>query len=154
MRKLNFLLLLGIPILIASCSTDNGEGIGNGTPVVVGVYNLTEVNINVAQDPNEDSMFSTNMVEELSCMNGSLNIRVDNTWNMTLTAQNITTVTGDFYPVFCGESRNYSGNWTFQNNQLNLNSTFFAPFVYNDAVLVENVNEKLPGILNRKFERQ
>lgn len=154
MRKLKFVLFLVIPILVASCSDDDGEATGSATPVVVGVYNLTEVNISAAQDPNEDGIFSTNMLDELSCLNGLLNISADGTWDMNLTEVRITSVTGDLYPVSCGDSQEYSGNWSFQNNQLNLNSTFFTSFTYNNDGLVENVNENLPGILNRKFERE
>ncbi len=145
-------LLFGI-ILFSACSSDDGDG-SNENPLVVGTYTLTEINVSIAQDPNEDGTASTNMVEELPCLTGSLSVRADGTWNMTLTEINITTVTGDFYPVFCGESQVYSGNWSFQNNQLNLNSIVFASFNYSNDILVENINEDLPGLRNRVFERQ
>lgn len=154
MKSCKYALVVYCLLLLASCSSDDGEGLNNETPPVVGTYALTEINISIAQDPNADGTFSVNMVDELSCLNGLLNISADGSWDMSITEVLITSVTGDLYPVNCGNSQEYSGNWSFQNNQLNLNSTFFASFTYNDDELVENVNENLPGILNRKFERQ
>ena len=105
---------------LVACSSDDSNGEGNETSLVLGTYALTEVNVSIAQDPNEDGTFSVNMVDELPCLNGILTISADGSWNMALTNLNITTVTGDFYPVFCGDSQDYIGNWSFQNTQFKL----------------------------------
>jgi hypothetical protein len=154
MRNFKYVIAVGLSIFLGACSSDDSDGDINETPLVVGTYTLTEVNVSIAQDPNEDGTFSINMVDELSCLNGTLAVSADGSWNMTLTDLNITTVTGDFYPVFCGESQDYAGTWSFQNNILNLNSTAFSSFSFTNSMLVENINEDLPGILNRKFEKQ
>ncbi|MGC1516700.1 MAG: hypothetical protein WA810_14085 [Maribacter sp.] len=146
-------LLFALPImLVVACSSDDDAGT-QVTPEVVGIYNLTEVNISIAQDPNEDGTFSVNMVEELDCLNGTLAIEADGTWSLRLTQLSINSVTGDFFPVFCGNSLDYSGNWSIANNLLTLNTSTFSPFSYSDGVLTENINEDLPGILNRKYTK-
>ena len=137
------------------CSSDDGEGAMVDNTAVLGTYSLTEVNISIPQDPNEDGTSSTNMVEELPCLTGTLTINADGTYDMDLMNITISTVTGDFYAVRCASemTTNYTGRFSFQNNQLTLDNSQFSTFQLNGVVLTENRNENLPGILNRKFEK-
>lgn len=121
---------------------------------VVGTWNLTEVNVNIPQDPNEDGTSSSNMVEELPCLTGVLRLTADSKWNLTLTDLNITPVTGDFYAVQCAESFSYSGNFIFQNNQLSLNDLSFDIFTLNGTILTETKGDNLPGVLSYVYAKQ
>ncbi len=68
---------------------------------------------------------------------------------MTLVELSISAVTGDFYAVRCAGdvANNYSGRFSFQNNQLTLDASQFSTFQLNGDILTENINEDLPGIL-------
>lgn len=120
---------------------------------VVGTYNLTEVNVSIPQDPNEDGTSSTNMVEELPCLTGVLIVGMDSRWSLTLTGLNITPVTGNFYAVQCENSFSYSGSYTFENNQLILNDSNFDTLTLNGIVLTENIGEDLPGVLSYVYSK-
>ena len=113
-----------------------------------------DVNLSVAQDPNEDGKASVNMLDELSCLTGLLKVNVDGTWEMNLIELNITSITGDLYGIRCGRTINYTGKWSFQSNVLNLNNSEFANMIFNSSTLTESINEDLPGILNRRFLKQ
>lgn len=119
--------------------------------MVIGVYNLTKINVSAAQYSNEDGISSTNLLDKLPCLNGELTISSNNIWTLILTDATITSVTGDLYGIRCGQSISYSGNWTFSNNILNLNSSTFAMFNYNDSTLSENISKELQGIISRKY---
>ena len=155
MHNLRTFLTLFLITLLFSCSSDDGTTTMTADlSAVVGTYNLTEVNVSIPQDPNEDGTSSTNMVEELPCLAGVLNIGADSKWDLTLTGLNITPVTGDFYAVQCENSFSYSGSFIFQNNQLVLNDINFDTFSLNGTVLTENKGEDLPGVLSYVYTKQ
>lgn len=148
---LSFLIL---SVLFISCSSDDSSDSSEDISPVVGVWNLTGVNINIAQDPNEDGTASTNMVDELPCLTGIININANGTWTATITTLNISTVTGDFYVVRCSDILSYSGNYIFTNNQLNLNDSSFSALSLSGTTLTENLGDNLPGVLNYEYEKQ
>lgn len=153
MKKIIYLVLSFLTLGIVACSSDKNDGEEMMAPVVVGVYNLTEINVSTAQDVNEDGVASSNLLEELSCLNGELTISSNGTWTLDLTDATITSVTGDFYGIRCGDPMSYTGSWTFSSNILNLNSSAFATFNFNETTLTENVGEDLPGIIARTYVR-
>ncbi|WP_324023158.1 hypothetical protein QSV08_10540 [Maribacter sp. BPC-D8] len=154
MKKYTYSLFTCLVLLFVSCSSDDDTTITDDSALVIGTYSLTEINVNVAQDVDEDGTASNNMLDELDCLNGTLIINVDGTWDLDLVALNITSVTGDFYAIRCGRTDNFTGKWTFQSSVLDLNATNFSTMVLNSSVLTEGVNEDLPGVLNRKFTKQ
>ena len=93
------------------------------------------------------------MLDELDCLNGKLVVSADGTWNIDMVELYITSVTGDFYATRCGRTINYTGKWSFESNILDLNSYDFKTMQMNSSELTENINEDLPGILNRKFTK-
>ena len=154
MKKYTYSLFTFLFLLFVSCSSDDSETATDDNALVIGTYSLTEINVNVAQDVDEDGTASNNMLDELDCLNGTLTINADGTWDLDLVELNITSVTGDFYAIRCGRTNNFTGKWTFQSSVLDLNSTNFNAMVLNSSVLTEGVNEDLPGVLNRKFAKQ
>ncbi|MGO4920677.1 hypothetical protein [Maribacter spongiicola] len=153
MRKYILYFTTCIVLLFTSCSSDDSDATTDDSAVVIGTYTLTEINVNVAQDVNEDGTASNNILDELDCLNGTLNINTDGTWELDWVELDITSVTGDFYAIRCGRTNNFSGKWTFKSSVLNLNATNFSAMVLNSAILTEGVNEELPGVLNRKFTK-
>lgn len=147
---ITFILL---SFFLKSCSSDDGESEMEIAPVV-GIWNLTEANISIAQDSNEDGTASTNMVTELPCLSGVLTIDASGVWSATLTDLNISSVTGDFYVLTCGETLNYSGRYSYQNSQLTLDSPSFSRFSLSGTTLTETIGEELPGVLSYKYQKQ
>ena len=154
LRNFKYVLVFCSIIILGACTSDDGGTDNQETPLIIGTYNLMDVNLSVAQDPNEDGKASVNMLEELSCLTGLLKVNVDGTWEMNLIELNITSITGDLYGIRCGRTINYTGKWSFQSNVLNLNNSEFANMIFNSSTLTESINEDLPGILNRRFLKQ
>ncbi|PIB28058.1 hypothetical protein BFP77_10420 [Maribacter sp. 4U21] len=144
-----------ILMVLFSCSSDDG-----GTPVVpesflaIGAWDLTAVNINLAQDVNEDGTSSTNLIDELPCLSGLLTINSNNTWTARITDVSVTPVTGDLYIIDCGNTLSFSGNWSNTGNTLSLNSSDFQDFTLSGDTLTENRGENLPGFLNFVYTKQ
>ena len=154
MKKYTFSLFTCLMLLFVSCSSDDDTTTTDDSALVIGTYSLTEINVNVAQDVDEDGTASNNMLDELDCLSGTLEINADGTWDFDLVELDITSVTGDFYAIRCGRTDTFTGKWTFQSSVLDLNATNFSTMVLNSSVLTEGVNEDLPGVLNRKFTKQ
>ena len=154
MKKYTYSLFTCLVLLFISCSSDDDAITIDDSALVIGTYNLTEINVNIAQDVDEDGTFSNNMLDELDCLSGALEIKADGTWSLDLVRLDITSVTGDFYAIRCGRTNNFTGKWTFQSSVLDLKATNFNTMVLNSSVLTEGVNEDLPGVLNRKFTKQ
>lgn len=154
MKKIIYYLFTCLVLLFISCSSDDENNTNDDNALVIGTYNLTEINVNVAQDVDEDGTASNNMLDELDCLNGTLEINADGTWILDLVELDITSVTGDFYAIRCARTNNFTGKWSFKSSVLDLNATNFGTMVLNSSVLTEGVNEDLPGVLNRKFTKQ
>ncbi|SHJ91386.1 hypothetical protein SAMN04488007_1927 [Maribacter aquivivus] len=154
MKKYTYSLFTCLVFLFVSCLFDDSDTKTDDSALVIGTYSLTEINVNVAQDVNEDGTASNNMLDELDCLDGTLKINADGTWDFNLVELDITSVTGDFYAIRCGRTNNFTGKWTFQSSVLDLNTTNFSTMVLNSSVLTEGVNEDLPGVLNRRFTKQ
>ncbi|TDS16997.1 hypothetical protein DFQ03_1487 [Maribacter caenipelagi] len=154
MKKYTYYLFTCLVLVFISCSSDDSETATDDSALVIGTYSLSEINVNVAQDVDEDGTASNNMLDELDCLNGTLTINADGTWDLDLVELDITSVTGDFYAIRCGRTNNFTGKWTFQSSVLDLNASNFSAMVLNSSVLIEGVNEDLPGVLNRKFVKQ
>ncbi|WP_423998449.1 hypothetical protein [Maribacter sp. IgM3_T14_3] len=153
MRKYILYFITCLVLLFTGCSSDDGDATTDDSALVIGTYMLTEINVNIAQDVNEDGTASNNMLDELDCLNGTLEINADGTWDLDMVALDITSVTGDFYAIRCGRTDTFTGKWTFQSSVLDLNATNFSTMVLNSSILTEGVNEELPGVLNRKFTK-
>jgi len=151
-RLSTFFIILTV---LFSCSSDDG-----GTPVIpdsflaIGAWNLTAVNVSVAQDVNEDGASSTNLIDELPCLSGLLTINSNNTWSATIVDIDVTPITGDLYIINCGSSLSFSGNWSNTGNTLSLNSSDFQDFTLSGDTLTENKGENLPGFLSFVYTKQ
>lgn len=138
---------------VTACSSDDeGPNMADAS-AIIGTWNLTEVNINIAQDVDQDGIFSTNLVDELPCLTGVLNINANGTWTGTVTSLGISPVTGDFFAVRCSGSSALGGNWTFAGNELNLQSFAIGTLLLQSGTLREEVGQDLPGIRSKVFEK-
>lgn len=150
----NISFFLASMLLFISCSSDDNSTQPDESAQAVGTYSLTALNVNPAQDINEDGTASTNLVDEMTCLNGTLILNADRSWSLRIIRINVTTITGELFFIDCGDADASSGTWTFSNNQLSLNGSF-EPTIYllNGDTLTRQIGEDLPGFQNAVFTR-
>ena len=157
MKKIKVLIPIIVFIFIfQACSSDDNAPVVDNNDAVVGTWDLAELNINPPQDINGDGSSTSNILTELACATGTLEINGDGTWSSTVVNIEITTITGGLFNIRCGNtSNNSSGVWQFQNSQLSLflNSTLFL-YNFNDNRLTNTTNEDLPGFMSEVYEKQ
>lgn len=157
MKKFKVLTpLIAFLFILQACSSDDNAPTVDNNDAVVGTWNLAELNINPPQDINGDGNTTTNILSELPCATGTLEINSDGTWSSTVVNLEITTITGELFDIRCaGTSNSSSGVWQFQNPQLSLflNNTLL---VYNLSGnrLTNTTNEDLPGFMSEVYEKQ
>jgi len=157
MKKIKVSIPLIVFIFIfQACSSDDNAPVVDNNDAVVGTWDLAELNINPPQDINGDGSSTSNILTELPCATGTLEINSDGTWSSTVVNLEITTITGGLFDIRCSNtSNNSSGVWQFQNSQLSLflNSTLFL-YNFNDNRLTNTTNEDLPGFMSEVYEKQ
>ena len=149
MKKICYMLLA---VSLLACSDDDGGPSPNpNLDLVVGTWELTELRISPAQDIDGDGSTTTNVLDELACVEGTLQLRSDYTWSFSGTDVVITTITGGLFKFFCAEQpRSSGGNWDLQGNTLRLadstgNITLFA-IDATAVTLTNSIGEVLPGL--------
>ncbi|WP_420322554.1 hypothetical protein [Flagellimonas sp.] len=141
-------VLLG---LVACSSDDNGDtNLINSD--VIGIWDLVEVNISSAQDMNNDGTSSTNLLDEVDCITGTLLIDGDLVWTLEQSIINITTITGGQFFADCSGTSSTTGGWS-ANETLVSFSGDQAPNPFNiiNGQLVHQIGEDLPGIQSHVY---
>lgn len=148
------LLLLACTVICISCSSDDGPTPPDENEEVIGTYTLSAVNVNPAHDANDDGTASTNLLDEVACITGTLSINADTSWNLNVVRINVTTITGGLFFIDCADADTSTGTWTFSNNQLSLNGSF-EPTLYllNGDTLTRQIGEDLPGFQSVAFTK-
>ena len=156
MKKLLYLVL---SVLVLSCSDDDdGSAPNPNLELVIGTWNLSELTISPEQDIDGDGTFTTNILDELDCISGVLNLRNDNTWSFTGNDVIITTITGGLFVFRCSdENRNAGGNWDLNGNLVRLadqagNITEFT-FSSSNNTLTNIIGEVLPGLQGEVYSK-
>ena len=157
MKKFKVLTpLIAFLFILQACSSDDNAPTVDNNDAVVGTWNLAELNINPPQDLNGDGNITTNILSELPCATGTLEINSDGTWSSTVVNLEITTITGELFDIRCaGTSNSSSGVWQFQNPQLSLflNNTLLV-YNLNGNRLTNTTNEDLPGFMSEVYQKQ
>ena len=144
-------------VLIVSCSGDDGGGtvIQNNNLDVIGIWDLTQVNISAAQDVDMDGNSSSNLIDEVSCISGTLLIDADFTWSFEQTEVTITGITGGLFFAQCGGTSSASGTWTSNTSQVTFSgSSTLDNLSIVGETLVNNINEDLPSVRSFVYERR
>lgn len=142
-------------LIISSCDLDDGvQGIPPPNFDVLGLWDLVEVNVNPPQDINMDGTASTNLMDELDCISGSILIDGDLVWTYEQSDITVTTITGGLFSADCNGTITATGNWfsdeievTFSGNDAVLTSLRIS-----GEQLVNEVGEDLPGIQSFVYE--
>lgn len=150
------LLLCAVLAITFSCSKDEAPAPNNDIELASGTYALIALNINPAQDVNDDGNTTSNVVSELPCATGTLTLQSDATWTWTSEIINITAITGGLYKFNCTSTkRNQSGIWQIQNSQITLSdSANTTIFVQSGELLTNTTNEDLPFYRSLVYEKQ
>lgn len=149
-------VLLTALLLIVSCNTDDGvEGIPPPNFEVLGLWDLVEVNVNPAQDLNMDGTASTNLMDELDCLSGTLLIDGDLVWTFEQSNLDITSITSGQFNVGCADTNSATGTWFSDENEVTFDGddALTALKISGDQ-LVNEVGEDLPGIQSFAYVRR
>lgn len=157
MNNIRYILFIfSFIIVLGACSNDDDKGETNDEMAMAsGNYNLVELNINPAQDINDDGNTTTNVLSELSCAAGTLSLKSDATWSWSFTEVNVTSITGGLFKFSCPpELSSLSGTWNVQNNQLTLfDGANTYTFTKNEDRITNTINDDLPGFNSMVYER-
>lgn len=150
----SFIVLFVSSFLLLACSSDDGGDDTNQNDLVIGSYTLTAITINPPQDINEDGTASSNLLDELTCITGTLTVNADQSWSLDMVRLNVTSITGELFFIDCGDSVSSGGIWSFSNNQLSLTSSFES-IIYglNGNTLTRQIGEDLPSFQNMAFTK-
>ena len=135
-------------IIFLGCNLDDGtEGVAPPNFDVLGLWDLTEVNVNPPQDLNEDGTASTNLLNELDCLSGELLINGDLQWSLDQTELLITVITNDQFGILCNGTNSSVGLWFSDENEVTFeDNPLFSSLQIENNQLVFNSGEDLPGI--------
>lgn len=147
--------LLCYAFALISCSSDDGPPSESELSLASGTYVLTELNVNPAQDIDGDGTASTNLLNELSCIAGAINLRSNGTYSLNLTGIEVTSITNGQFFIDCGEARNSDSNWNIQNGLITLFADVTTtPYALVGDELTRTLGEDLPGIQSVVYVKQ
>lgn len=153
LRNLSIIYLL--VFLVSSCQNDDGATTNNEVTEASGTYELIELNVSPAQDINADGTASTNLLNELSCITGTIVLRSDGSYGLNLVGVEVTAITGGQFFIDCAPSINSSSNWNINAGQITLFADFTTtPYQLNGNTLTRAIGENLPGIQSVVYEKQ
>lgn len=120
-----------------------------------GIYMLTELNVAPPQDIDGDGVASVNLLDELNCISGTLYLRADGTYALSLVGIEIVSVPNDRFFFACAPIRNSDSTWNIQNGSITLFADVTTtPYLLNDNELARIVGENLPGIQSVVYVKQ
>jgi len=90
---LNLVYLFTALLILSSCSSDDPAPQNDNAPAV-GIYQLIEVNVSQQQD----------MIDEMSCLSGTLSLNADASWSLSLVNIEVTEITGGLLFLDCTEA--------------------------------------------------
>lgn len=149
-------LLLTALVLIGSCNIDDGvNGIEPPNFDVLGLWDLVEVNVNPAQDLNMDGTASTNLMDELDCISGTLLIDGDLVWTFEQSNLNVTPITSDQFSIGCSDTNSATGTWFSDETEVTFDGDdALTALTISGDQLVNEVGEDLPGIQSFAYVRR
>nr|WP_299382177.1 VCBS domain-containing protein [Allomuricauda sp.] len=147
--KIQTLSLCSLLVLaLMGCSSDDGNN-GSGTnTAVVGQWDLIEVNISSAQDIDQDGNSSTNLMDELDCITGTLTLNADGSWSFSQSNVVISSLTNNEFFAECSGTTSGVGTWDANNVQVVFvgSSVLSSMQIGANNTLLNNIDEDLPGI--------
>ena len=154
----NFKLLWVIPLLLTTLACNVDDGVEDAEPLnfdVIGLWDLVEVNINPGQDLNNDGTASTNLMNELDCISGTLLIDGDFVWTLEQTDLTITSITGDQFNIDCAGTITGTGTWFADQSTVGFGGNAALDFLtISGDRLFNQIGEDLPGVQSYVYQRR
>ncbi|MCR9263062.1 MAG: hypothetical protein NXH86_02835 [Flavobacteriaceae bacterium] len=142
-------------ILVLSCSNDDGAATGAANLEVIGIWDLAQVNVSSAQDIDMDGTSSTNLMNELDCISGTLLIDGDMVWTFEQTGINITAITNGQFVAQCSGSVAATGAWSSSGTEVVLQgSSLLGTLTIDGDQLTKDIGDDLPGIRSYVYVRR
>lgn len=147
-RIKKILLFFTAPLLIVSCNTDDGvEGVTPPNFDVLGLWDLVEVNVSIGQDLNMDGTASTNLMDELDCISGTLLIDGDLVWTYEQSSIAITAITSNQFNADCTGTTSATGTWFSNETEVTFGGDdALTTLRISGDQLVNEIGEDLPGV--------
>ncbi|TAI48800.1 hypothetical protein [Flagellimonas allohymeniacidonis] len=154
----NCKLLWGCTFLLTILSCNVDDGVEDADPLnfdVIGLWDLVEVNINPGQDLNNDGTASSNLMNELDCISGTLLIDGDFVWTLEQTDLTITPITGDQFNIDCSETVIGTGTWFADQSAVGFGGNAALSFLtISGDRLFNQIGQDLPGIQSYVYQRR
>ncbi|MDC6364680.1 MULTISPECIES: hypothetical protein [Flavobacteriaceae] len=158
MKNLLKIAPLVLLLLNIACSSDDGGSGDEAATInfnVTGIWDLVEVNISSAQDINLDNTSSTNLLDELDCVIGTLLIDGDLSWSYEQSSIFVSAITNGQFNAQCSGTITASGTWTADDTQVVFSgSSTLSTMQIDGETLVNNVGDDLPGIQSFVYRRR
>ncbi|MEL6974109.1 MAG: hypothetical protein AAGL29_01790 [Bacteroidota bacterium] len=144
----SILTLLTVLAFVSGCGDDDGDNVApNVDADVVGVYDLVEINVSQSLDIDDDGNSSSNLLEEVSCITGTLTLSENNQWTLNQSNVSVTTITGGLFFADCAGTGNSSGTWSATTGSVVFNGgTLLTLASRSDNRLTNTIGEDLPSI--------
>ncbi len=124
-----------------ACSSEDSENVEEvKTSPAVGVWAMTELIMSEAIDNNNDSDFSTNLVDELECLYAEYNINEDGTWTSEGNSLDVTYDSQNQIIFDCSTINYKSGVWILESDKLNMGNNEIWTF-QGDKITLEINND-------------
>lgn len=148
-------LYLFVFALVLSCSNDDGGSTNTTNLQVIGLWDLAEVNVSSSQDINMDGSLSSNLMDELECISGTLLIDGDMVWTFEQTNVSITAITNGHFFAQCSSTVVATGAWASSETEVVLQgSDLLGTLSISGDRLIKNVGDDLPGIRSYVYVRR
>jgi len=142
-------------MLMFSCSNDDGGATDTANLEVIGIWDLAQVNVSSAQDIDMDGTSSTNLMNELDCISGTLLIDGDMVWTFEQTGINITAITNGQFVAQCSGSVAATGAWSSSDTEVILQgSSLLGTLTISGDQLIKDIGNDLPGIQSYVYVRR
>lgn len=142
-------------MLMFSCSNDDGGATDTANLEVIGIWDLAQVNVSSAQDIDMDGTSSTNLMNELDCISGTLLIDGDMVWTFEQTGINITAITNGQFVAQCSGSVAATGAWSSSDTEVILQgSSLLGTLTISGDQLIKDIGDDLPGIQSYVYVRR
>jgi len=144
-KKLNlmkfFCFLPLILLILSSCSSDSDSPSENGFDYT-GIWDLTELQMIIAQDINGDGQSSTNLVTELDCFWSNLNFNADGTYESSGMSFHMQLTSDTTVDITCTNVTENDGIWAEEENGIRVGGSSWTRV--GNSIIIEYSDNEFP----------
>ena len=134
-------LLLSLVLISMACSSNSDEVIEKNSDIV-GLWEMTEFQMDFAQDLKSDGVSSTNLLDELECLFVTIQLNDDFTLTTSGMGLNFQQLTETTFDINCTVSSTTEGTWTRTEQGITISPNHVYTYVLKENKLYyDNENE-------------